>query len=279
MNDRAPAHDCDSTLTLSVIGLFAAGLLAVAPGALVAQEGQEAQEAGERAVQRLQQQYSSETVSSVEELVESLRKQGVPAEPLWTKALEGASKNVPEGRFAAGLRGYGKRLVNASNTLPDPANQSALVAGADALQRGVPESALRDVARQASGRGGAESAIPLVVLGDLVSSGVPVEDARSVVQSALKRGQGPREMLVTSWAVRDLIGKGRPPANAARQVGRAVGRGRAPTSLPGVGSPPDDVPRPGGAPVPPGAGPPGDRGPPGQKGKSGGSGGTGGSGG
>lgn len=272
MNEKTPTYDRNSTLSWSLTAVLTAGVMALAPGVLVAQQGEDA--AGEQAVQRLQQNYGQETVSSVQELVESLRKQGVPVEPLWDKALEGASKNVPEGRFVAGIRGYGKRLADASNTLPDPADQSALVAAADALQRGVPESALRDVARQASARGGAESAIPLVVLGDLVSAGVPVEDARSVVQSALKRGQGPREMLVTSWAVRDLIGKGQPPANAARQVGRAVGRGQAPTSVPGVGSPPADVPRPGGAPIPPGAGPPEGKGPPGQKG--GGSGGSGG---
>lgn len=277
MNDTAPTYGRNSTLTCSLAAVLTAGVMLLAPGVLAAQEGQEA--FGQQAVERLQEQYGSETVSSVQELVQSLREQGVPAEPLWNKALEGASKNVPEGRFAAGIRGYGQRLVNASNTLPDPATQSALVAAADALQRGVPESALRDVARQASGRGGAGSAIPLVVLGDLVSAGVPVEDARTVVGSALKRGQGAREMLVTSWAVRDLIGKGQPPANAARQVGRAVGRGEAPTSVSGVGSPPSDVPRPGGAPIPPGAGPPGSEGPPGQKGKGGGSGGSGGSGG
>lgn len=277
MNDTAPTYDRNSTLTWSLTAALTAGVLLLAPGPLAAQEAQEApDQPGQEVVQRLQQQYGEETVSSVEELVQSLREQGVPAGPLWDKALEGASKNVPEGRFAAGIRGYGQRLVNASNTLPDPADRSALVAAADALQRGVPESALRDVARQASGRSGAESAIPLVVLGDLVSAGVPVEDARSVVGSALKRGQGPREMLVTSWAVRDLIGKGQPPTNAARQVGRAVGRGQAPTSVPGVGSPPADVPRPGGAPIPPGAGPPGGKGPPGQKGGSGGSGGSGG---
>ena len=274
MNDRAPTYDRNSTLTWSLTAVLTAGVMLLAPGVVAAQEAPD--QRGQEVDQRLQKQYGEETVSSVEELVQSLREQGVPAGPLWDKALEGASKNVPEGRFAAGIRGYGQRLVNASNTLPDPADRSALVAAADALQRGVPESALRDVARQASGRSGAESAIPLVVLGDLVSAGVPVEDARSVVGSALKRGQGPRDMLVTSWAVRDLIGKGQPPANAARQVGRAVGRGQPPTSVPGVGSPPADVPRPGGAPIPPGAGPPGGKGPPGQKGKSGGSGGTGG---
>lgn len=271
MNEKTPTYGRNSTVSGPLTAVLAAGVMALAPGAVVAQEAQEA--ADQQVGQRLQQQYGQETVNSVQELVQSLRKQGVPVEPLWDKALEGASKNVPEGRFVAGIRGYGERLADASRTLPDPANQSALVAAADALQRGVPESALRDVARQASGRGAAESAIPLVVLGDLVSSGVPVEDARSVVQSALKRGQGPRDMLVTSWAVRDLIGKGRPPANAARQVGRAVGRGQPPTSVPGVGSPPADVPRPGGAPIPPGAGPPGSEGPPGQKGKGGGSGG------
>lgn len=267
MNETAPTYRRHSTLPWSLAAVLAAGVLTFAPASLTAQEAGEA--GGEQVVERLHKQYGSEAANSVRELVESLRKQGVPVEPLWDKALEGASKNVPEGRFMAGVRGYGGRLVEASRTLPDPGNASAVVAAADALQRGVPQSALRRVAEAASARGDAEGAIPMVVLGDLVSSGVPVDRAHSVVQSALERGQGPRDMLVTSWAVRDLIGKGRSPSNAARQVGRAVGRGQPPTSVPGVGSPPANVPRPGGAPIPPGAGPPGGEGPPGQSGEGG----------
>lgn len=267
MNKQAPTYDRISTISRSLTAVLVGAVMASAPGPVVAQQGP--QTAGEQAVERLEQKYGSDAVSSVQELIESLREEGVPVEPLWDKALEGASKNVPEGRFVAGMRGYGKRLVDAGRTLPDPADRSALVAAADALQRGVPESAVSDVARQASGQSGAESAIALVVLGDLVTADVPVERARSVVEAALKRGQGPREMLVTSWAVRDLIDKGRSPSEAARQVGSAVGRGQAPTSVPGVGSPPADVPRPGGAPVPPGVGPPGETGPPGQKGDGG----------
>jgi len=271
MNETAPTYRRYSTLPWPLAALVAVALLAVAPGALPGQEAGEA--AGEQVTRQLEQQYGSETANSVRQLVESVREQGVPVEPLWDKALEGASKNVPEGRFMAGVRGYGQRLVEASRTLPDPANASAVVAAADALQRGVPQTALRRVARQAAGRGDAESAIPIVVLGDLVKADVPVDEAYSVVQSALEQGQGPREMLVTSWAVRDLIGKGRSPSNAARQVGRAVGRGQPPTSVPGVGSPPANVPRPGGAPIPPGAGPPGGEGPPDESGGSGSSGG------
>ncbi len=278
MNERAPTYDRGTGLRGPLTAAVVAASLAFAPGGLQAQEPPGAGE--EEAVQRLQEQYGADAAESVRELVESVRKQGVPDGPLWDKALEGASKNVPENRFLAGVRGYGDRLVDASRTLPGPADAGTVVAAADALQRGVPESALRDVAAQASGRESARAAIPMVVLGDLVSSGVPVDRARSVVQSALQRGQGPRDMLVTSWAVRDLIGKGRSPESAARDVGRAVGRGEPPTSIPGVGSPPADVPRPGGAPVPPGAGPPEGKGPPGDKGGPGdGPGGSGGSGG
>lgn len=255
---------CWSAL-LAAVCVIAAGLPA------------EAQETRSQAEKRLAKQYDAAMVESVQKLAQRLQSDGLPTEPLWDKALEGAAKNVSQGPFLAGLRGYQKRLVEASRALPGPAktSASALVGAAGALQRGVPPDAVRDVASQASSRGAAGQVIPLVVLGDLVSAGVPVKQARSVVTTALQQGQGDREMLVTSWAVRDLIHKGRGPAEAARQIGRAVGRGRPPTSVPGVGSPPANVPRPGGPPVPPGAGPPGGKGPPGQKG--GGQGGSGGS--
>lgn len=232
--------------------LFVAGLPATAL----------AQRAGpDQALVRVEQTYGSDVARSVEDLARDLREQGVPAAPIRDRALEGAAKDVPEEAFVSGLRSYGERLVGASESLPQSADAGAVVAAADAIQRGVSPEAVRQVAARAAGRTEGEAALSLVVLADLAGAGVPVDRALSVVRSALERGLGPREMLVTSWAVRDLIGQGRGPAAAARAVQRALARGRMPTSVAGV-APPAELPVSGGAPVPPGAGLPGTMSPP-----------------
>ena len=71
MNDRAPTYDRNSTLTWPLTAVLTAGVMLLAPGVLTAQEAPD--RPGQEVVQRLQQQYGEETVSSVEEL-ESLKR-------------------------------------------------------------------------------------------------------------------------------------------------------------------------------------------------------------
>lgn len=212
--------------------------------------------APEQAVRRVEEAYGAEVARSVENLARSLRERGVPAAPIRDRALEGIAKQVPAESFVVGLRSYGKRLARASEALPQPAGTSTVVAAADAIQGGVPPEVVRELAGRTAGRREVVGALPLVVLADLAGAGVPVDQALSVVRSALGRGLGPRQMLATSGAVRDLIRQGRVPAAAARTVERTLGTGRLPTSVPNGLSPPAGLPVSGGAPIPPGAAPP-----------------------
>lgn len=216
-----------------------------------------AQPAGpEQVLRRVEEAHGPEVARSVETLARGLREQGVSAAPIRDRALEGIAKKVPGEAFVAGLRSYGKRLAAAREALPPSAGAGTVLAAANALQRGAAPEAVREVAGQAAGRAEAVGALSLVVLADLTSAGVPADRALSVVGAALEHGLGPREMLLTSASVRDLIGRGRGPAAAAREVERALGRGQTPASVPGVAAP-AGLPTAGGAPVPPGAGPPG----------------------
>ncbi len=252
METHAPPQPRFGSLPRRVVAAFAVLLLVAALPATALSQGAEP----EQVLERVEQTYGPAVGESVEGLARTLREQGVPAAPVWDRALEGAAREVPEEAFRAGLRSYGKRLAGAAEALPPSAGAGTVVAAAGAIQRGVAPEAVREVVAHAAGRGQGAGAPPVVVLGDLASAGVPVDRAVSVVRAALQRGLGPRQMLVAAGSVRDLIDRGRGAAAAARVVERALGRSRIPTSVPGAASL-ADLPVSGGAPIPPAAGPPG----------------------
>jgi len=97
-----------------------------------------------------------------------------------------------------------------------------VVAGADALRRGVPTQLVSTMAREHKG----EIAIPLVVLGDLVVAGVPADQAYAIVRDAMGKGHPPEEMLAIPGAVEQLMRQGQSAMEAAGMVGSAIGSGQ-----------------------------------------------------
>lgn len=233
-------------------------------GALLIPLGLQAQEGR---WERVEQAYSAETTGEIRELVAELARQGVPAEPLLDKALEGAAKGVAPTLVLGALSDYAGRLERARALLGTSESRAELVAAADALQRGVPEDVIRGAVAEPG-----DGAIALVVLGDLVEMGVPVARAEEVVADALERGARGERLLTVPAAVRRLVREGVLPPEAAARVQEAMSRGGPPGQIPGAG--PGATPGanpPVSPPVPPGAGPPEGRGrPPGGGGPPGG---------
>lgn len=207
------------------------------PGALLAQDAR---------LDRIRQAFPAEAVTEIEVILADAEAAGLPTGPLFAKALEGAAKAVPADRVVAALSDYSTRLQEATSIVGSDRGPTTVVAGADALRRGVPADALRLLA----GRHGGEIAVPIVVMGDLIEAGVPADGAVQVVEGALKQKHNPDEMLAIPGAVQRLMREGQGPADAANSVGRAIGRGEFRGRGRGVG--PHK-----GPPVPPGAGPPG----------------------
>lgn len=203
---------------------------------------------------RVRQAFSPEAAERILEIVDGAAEAGLPVEPLLNKALEGAAKRVPAPRVADAISGLAGRLGTAREALGAGASTGTLVAGADALRRGVNRDAIREMAERASA--GRDASVALVVLGDLVELDVPVEDALATVTEALERGREGDDLFAVSAAVRRLIGQGIVPAQAATAVDRVLRGLGAPPGVPPVNLPPAAGP-PGGPPVPPGAGPPG----------------------
>jgi hypothetical protein len=126
----------------------------------------------------LQERLDSPTGAAVQSVIDSAAAKGLPVGPLLSKALEGSAKHADPTRIVAAVRSLSADLSRARNALGPDAGEDALVAGVGALRVGVSAGYIREV-RQI--RGALAAAWPLIVLADLVSRGVPVDTAASVV--------------------------------------------------------------------------------------------------
>lgn len=207
-------------------------------------------------MERVRDAFPAEAADEIAHVVSDAEAEGLPSGTVLGKALEGAAKGIPPERVVAAVSRHADRLRRATGLLPEGTGPHGLVAAADALQRGVPDDAVRELGARA-GDGTPEA---LVVLGDLAEAGVPVDRALEVVTEALAQGRRGQGLLGMPAAVRRLTRQGTPPARAARAVTRALAGKGPPSGVPPVQLPPQA----GGPPVPPGAGPPDGAGPPGE---------------
>ena len=172
-------------------------------------------------------QFDPNTIAAIDAIVADAVANGAPADALYDKALEGAAKRVPAARILPALESYGGRLGSAHRLLGNAPDAAAVIAGADALQRGVPPETLTAVGRDAGERG----AVALVVLGDLAEAGVPSDHALETVREALARRQDPDALMHVPAAVRRLLRDGVPTDRAARDVTRLMRDGRSPRRI------------------------------------------------
>lgn len=189
----------------------------------------------ETARARAQAVLSPEVFQGIEALASEAAQEGIPEEPLFNKALEGMAKRVPQNRLMPAVTAFATRLRAAHEAFGGTAQAPLLVAGADALQRGVRAETLRGLGESEN-----RSAMAVLVLADLVEAGVPGERALSVLREAMRMRTREQAVLDIPAQVRRLIRNGQSPQEAADQVRRALQRGRGGGGL---------------APVPPGSEP------------------------
>jgi hypothetical protein len=161
------------------------------------------------------------TRARVESVVDSARRAQLPTEPLVDKALEGARKRAPGPRILAAVTALADRLRVARAALGTH-NEAELVAGAAALQAGVGPHALADLRESRPGR---PLAIPLVVLSDLVTRGVPRDTATALVLLVARAGLSDDAFLEVQRSVQNDVRDGANPVTAAavRARGALVG--------------------------------------------------------
>lgn len=160
--------------------LCAAVLVLLLPVSLAAQD------------RRLVDRLDPGTAAAVQRVVDSAGQAGLPTEPLVQKALEGSTLGAPGERIEAAVLALHQQLGRAREALGGEAGEAELTAAAGALRAGLPPSALRRLQALRSGR---PLVVPIAVLTDLVTEGVPPEEAtRSVL--ALARDGRPDDEFV-----------------------------------------------------------------------------------
>lgn len=213
--------------------VFAGVLIALAPGV---SETAWAQGTGD--LERAKAALPARAARSLERVVTTARSRGIPTEPLIDKALEGAAKNVAPDRIIAVVQRLADQLEHARSLLSDgPTTALEITAVADALQRGIPDDAVRALRRDAKKEEPIGQAVH--VLADLLDQGVPVDRGIEVLDAW--RGQGARsdQLRELPIAVERLIREGVMPERAAAAVTSAIRAGREPgnASTPGANAP------------------------------------------
>lgn len=159
---------------------------------------------------RLARRLDSATLAAVSGVVDSVRQQGLPLEPLVQRALEGAAKHAASGQIIAAVRHLARELGVAREALGASSSPAELSAAAGALRAGVRTSDLTQLRR----RRAQSLTVALATLADLVASGVPPDSAAAAV---LAIAGSARDDQIADFrrAVQRDIALGAPPAAAA----------------------------------------------------------------
>ena len=181
---------------------------------------------------RLRARLTLEATQQVLAIVREARDAGLPTEPLVARALEGASRGVDATRIVTGVRALADALRGARGALGSSASADEIVAGGNDLLAGVPADTL---ARLRASRESGSLVIPLIVLGDLVSRGVPPGPASNAVITAARTGANDRTLLRLRERIHERIEKGGSPERATGDVLRQWLQG--PTDARSVTSP------------------------------------------
>ncbi len=196
-------------------------LLAAAGGRLAAQETSRARA---RAV------LPADVFAQIDAVARGAEADGIPGDILYNKALEGVAKHVPDDRLLPAVEAYAGRLRSAQGAFGGGAAGPLLVAGADAIQRGVSAHLL-----QRLGGGRERSPVAVLALSNLVEAGVSGDEALSLVQEAMRRGVREQQMLDMPAEVRRLMRQGQSPQDAVSRVRRGMwGGSGTPPVAPGT---------------------------------------------
>jgi hypothetical protein len=155
----------------------------------------------------------------VQSLIDSATAEGLPAQPLVSKAQEGVSKHAAGPLIARVVRTVFLSLREARAVLGGQANRDELTAGAAALQAGIPATAIIDLRQAGHGK---SITVPLVVMADLVSRGVPRDTASRAILQLWMQGAGEADLMGLSQSVGQDILSGAAPADALLSRARKV---------------------------------------------------------
>ena len=156
---------------------------------------------------------------SIEVLLDSARMMRIPTRPIESKALEGLSKNAPSRLIVTAARREFHALRDARAVLGPNATVDELTAAAGALKVGITP---KELGQLASSQQGKLLTVPLVVLVDLISRGVPRDTASVTIYQLWQKGAADDDFLGLWRGVeRDIVSGADPGAallNRAREI-------------------------------------------------------------
>jgi hypothetical protein len=127
--------------------------------------------------------FDSLTATQLGAIFDSAAARGLPTRPLIDRALEGAARRIAGSKIVSVVRTHAAAMSDAREALGAASTAAELTAGASALRGGVDTRTL--IAVRASRPTGSVE-VPLVVLTDIVSRGVPSTTARDAVSTLAK---------------------------------------------------------------------------------------------
>ncbi|MGQ0537350.1 MAG: hypothetical protein ACT4R6_00255 [Gemmatimonadaceae bacterium] len=188
--------------------------------------------------ERLSARLDPETRDRVAALVDSLRGEGLPTEPIIERALEGVAKKKDGQLIVKVVSGFATHLRTARSMLGPASSQREIIAGANALRAGVKPD---DLSRVRTARETARYAVALDVLTGLMNRSVPGDTAVRVIVSLVRAGAAEPQYVALLDQVERAIGAGVSPAVATSTQGvgieRAVLAGASNTGATGKGLP------------------------------------------
>jgi hypothetical protein len=158
----------------NVIGRLAALLLLSALASLPGHAQQQ------RELENLRDRLDASTFTAVVALMDSATASGLPTAPLVSKVQEGLLKRATPGSILVAARGLLGRLRDGRAALGVSATPVEIEAAASALKAGAVAEHISTLRQQ---RSGGPLTVPLVVLADLLSRGVPRDTAARAVQA------------------------------------------------------------------------------------------------
>lgn len=148
---------------------------------------------------------------AVSRIIDSTRAAGLPTTPLEWKVAEGLTKGADGARIVAAVQRSADGLRRAREALGQGAGTPELIAGASALQVGATPAMLRALQ---SAQPGQPVTLRLVVLSDLVSRGVPLDDASGALLRLARSGASDAELSELRRSILRDVQAGVPPARA-----------------------------------------------------------------
>ena len=166
----------------------------------------------------------------IELLVDSARLYGVPTVPLQSKALEGAAKRADGRAIVLEVSRVLRSLRDARAALGTKVTDDELAAAAGAIRVGITQTELATLARSREEK---VLTVPLVVLTDLVTRGVPRDTASVTIFQLFQRGADDGDFLGLWRGVERDIVSGTDPGQALLNRAREIpSRGPPPVSPP-----------------------------------------------